>query len=55
MTEWRMARKAGFSERESGVGGREEVDPMASFGLGGEVGRRVRRWLFRERLSGKTY
>ena len=50
-----MERNLGFSTRESGVGGMWVVEPMARAGLGGVVGRRVRRWLLRDRSSGKTY
>ena len=32
-----------------------EVVPMARCGLGGELGRRVKRWLLRVRGSGKVY
>ena len=49
-----MERNFGFSTKESGVGGILSAVPTASSGFGGEVGRRVRRWLF-ERGSGKTY
>lgn len=56
MMDWRMVRKAGFSVRESAVGGMEVVKPTASWGLGGSVGRRESIWPFlRERLSGKMY
>lgn len=52
-----MRRKVGFSVRESGVGGRAVVVPMAREGVGGVVGRRVRMWAVGEgeRRSGKTY
>lgn len=40
----RMVRKCGLVVRESGVGGRAVVVPMARDGVGGVVGRRVRRW-----------
>jgi len=52
-----MRRKVGFSVRESGVGGRVVVVPMAREGVGGWVGRRVRMWeeWERERGSGKMY
>lgn len=53
-TECRMERKLGFSTRESGVGGSWAVVPIASWALGGEVGSRVRRWLLKDRSSGKT-
>jgi len=54
MTDWRMFRKWVFSLKESGVGGSFVVVPMASSGVGGEVGRRESRCPARERLSGKT-
>ena len=50
-----MDRNLGFSASESGVGGTWVVEPMARVGLGGEVGRSVRRWLLSDRSSGKTY
>ena len=38
MTWWRRGRKAGFSARESGVGGILVVVPRAREGMGGVVG-----------------
>lgn len=50
-----MLEKLWFSLKDSGVGGSFVVVPMASSGVGGEVGRRVSRCPASERLSGKTY
>lgn len=50
-----MVKKLRFSMRESGAGGSFVVVPIASWGFGGDLGRRVRMWLFMELGSGKTY
>ena len=50
-----MLKKLRFSMRESGVGGSFVVVPIASWAFGGDLGRRVRMWLFMEVESGKTY
>lgn len=58
-TECRIFRKAGFSVKESGVGGMTEVVPMARDGLlswrGGASGRRDRACWFNDLGSGCMY
>lgn len=50
-----MWKKWWFSTNESGVGGSLVVVPMASCGVGGDLGRRERMWLLMDRVSGKIY
>lgn len=50
-----MLKKVGFSARVSFVGGSLVVVPMASWGVGGDLGSSERMWLFIERVSGKIY
>lgn len=55
MTDWRMERSRWFSVKDSGVGGSDVVDPMASCGFGGCVGRKERRWVLPKLPSVKIY
>ena len=55
ITDWRMSRNLWFSVKESGVGGRAVVVPMAISGLGGNEERRESVWPLMDRSSGKRY
>ena len=54
-TECRIDRNLGFSLKVEGVGGLLGEVPIARAGVGGVVGRRVRRVEERVRSSGKVY
>jgi hypothetical protein len=52
-TDWIISRNRGFSEKESGVGGRAVVVPMASRSDGGSDGSSESIW--DDPLDGKAY